>query len=87
MWKWCATVAMGALIALPLCAQQKDASTANKSTEASDNAVPAKSLGGDFSIAPASSSLFAMRQLRRQNRRIFSAIGIITLGTAMLGGF
>ena len=29
MRKWCATVAMGALLALPLCAQQKDASTAS----------------------------------------------------------
>lgn len=60
MWKWCATVAMGALIALPLCAQQKDASTANTSTEATDNAVPPKSMASDFGIAPASSSLFAM---------------------------
>jgi hypothetical protein len=60
MWRWCATLAMGALIALPLCAQQKDASAANKSADTSDNAVPAKSVAGDFSIAPASSSLFAM---------------------------
>jgi hypothetical protein len=57
MRKWCAILAMGALLALPLCAQQKDASTAsNKETKESTNAVPAK----DFSIAPASPSLFAM---------------------------
>src|SRR5208337_2686564 len=57
MRKWCATVAMGALLALPLCAQQKDASTANSNnTTESTNAVPAK----DFSIAPASPNLFAM---------------------------
>jgi OmpA family len=60
MWRWCATVAMGALIALPLCAQSKDASTATKNAEASDNAVPARSMAGDFNIAPASKSLFAM---------------------------
>jgi len=57
MRKWCATLAMGALLALPLCAQQKDASAdnSNKTTE-STNAVPAH----DFSIAPASPNLFAM---------------------------
>ncbi|HUL34788.1 MAG TPA: Ig-like domain-containing protein [Candidatus Eisenbacteria bacterium] len=57
MRKWCATVALGALFALPLCAQQKDASTAdsNKTTE-TFNAVPAH----DFSIAPASPTLFPM---------------------------
>ncbi len=60
MWRWCATVAMGALIALPLCAQQKDASAANKSSDSSDNVVPAKSVAGDFTIAPASGNLFAM---------------------------
>src|SRR5215475_5676582 len=57
MRKWCATVALGALLALPLCAQQKDASTANSNTNTdTTNAVPAK----DFSIAPASPSLFPM---------------------------
>jgi OmpA family/PKD domain len=62
MRKWCATVALGALLALPLCAQQKDASTATNTngttdTTASANANAAPS---EFSIAPASSTLFAM---------------------------
>jgi Bacterial Ig domain len=57
MRKWCATLAMGALLALPICAQQKDASTANSnSTTESTNAVPFH----DFSIAPASPTLFPM---------------------------
>ena len=57
MRKWCVTVAMGALLALPLCAQQKDASTANKeNTTESSNAVAVH----DFSIAPASPTLFPM---------------------------
>jgi hypothetical protein len=69
MRKWCATLAMGALFALPLCAQQKDAGTATTSSEASDNAVPAKS---DFSIAPASSNLFAMPAAPAAKPDIFS---------------
>ena len=57
MRKWCAIAAMGVLMALPICAQQKDTSTATagKSAE-STNAIPAS----DFSIAPASPNLFAM---------------------------
>jgi hypothetical protein len=61
MWKWCATVAMGALLALPLCAQQKDASTASTDhKETSDSAVKAPATAGDFNIAPASQNLFAI---------------------------
>jgi outer membrane protein OmpA-like peptidoglycan-associated protein len=57
MRKWCAIAAMGALIALPICAQQKDTSNATRGKAAeSTNAVPAD----DFSIAPASPNLFAM---------------------------
>lgn len=56
MRKWCATVAMGVLFALPLCAQQKDASTASSKTSETTNAAPP----ADFSIAPASRSLFAV---------------------------
>jgi hypothetical protein len=69
MRKWCATVALGALLALPLCAQQKDASTANsnKTTETT-NAAPAN----DFSIAPASPSLFAMPAPAAKPADIFS---------------
>ena len=48
---------MGALFALPLSAQQKDASKATSSNTAeSPNTVAS----GDFSIAPASATLFAM---------------------------
>jgi hypothetical protein len=60
MRNWCATVVMGALFALPLCAQQKDAGTAKTNTETADTAAPATSNAGDFSIAPASKSIFAM---------------------------
>jgi hypothetical protein len=60
MRKWCATVAMGVLFALPLCAQQKDASTASKSNTPSEDTATANATAGDFSIAPASSSLFPM---------------------------
>src|SRR5260370_22591639 len=67
--KWCAIVAMGALFALPLCAQQKDAgkATSNKTAE-SANAVPA----GDFSIAPALPSLFAMPAPAAKPADVFS---------------
>lgn len=59
MRKWCATVAMGALLALPLCAQQKDASTASNTKETSESTTNANAATSDFSIAPASSTLFA----------------------------
>src|SRR5271166_6556015 len=60
MRKWCATLAMGALLALPLCAQQKDANTASKANGSTDNAATANPTASDFSIAPASRTLFAM---------------------------
>src|SRR6516162_4437325 len=60
MRNWCATVVMGALLALPLCAQQKDASTAGKSKEKPESAAVPSATADDFSIAPASRSLFAM---------------------------
>jgi hypothetical protein len=60
MRKWCATVAMGALLALPLCAQQKDASTANTTNGTAESPATANATASDFSIAPASSALFAM---------------------------
>jgi outer membrane protein OmpA-like peptidoglycan-associated protein len=69
MRKWCAIVAMGALIALPLCAQQKDASSATNSKSAeSTNAVPAN----DFSVAPASPTLFAMPAPAAKPADVFS---------------
>ena len=60
MRKWCATLAMGALLALPLCAQQKDASTATEPKESSESTVAANATADDFSVAPASPTLFAM---------------------------
>jgi hypothetical protein len=60
MRKWCATVALGALLALPLCAQQKDASTASNTNGTTDSTANANAVTSDFSIAPASPTLFAM---------------------------
>jgi len=60
MRKWCATVAMGALLALPICAQQKDASTASNTNGTTENAATANATTSDFNIAPASPTLFAM---------------------------
>jgi hypothetical protein len=51
---------MGLLLALPLCAQQKDASTESKANGTSDNVVAAATTASDFNIAPASRSLFAV---------------------------
>lgn len=59
MRKWCATVALGAILALPLCAQQKDAGAAGKDRDSTENSIKAPATTGDFSIAPASHSLFA----------------------------
>jgi hypothetical protein len=58
MRKWCAIVALGALLALPLCAQQKDASTASNTNGAASTTT--SNAASDFSIAPASPTLFAM---------------------------
>ena len=60
MRKWCATVAMGALFALPLCAQQKDVSTEGGTKGTSESTASVSALTGDFTIAPASTTLFAM---------------------------
>ena len=60
MRNWCATVVVGALLALPLCAQQKDASTESKTKGTSESTSIANAPAGDFTIAPASPSLFAM---------------------------
>src|SRR5215469_18118375 len=57
MRNWCATVVLGALLALPLCAQQKDASTAGKSNEKVESTSAASATASDFSIAPASRTL------------------------------
>ena len=59
MRKWCAIVALGALLALPLCAQQKDASTASN-TNGTESTATSNAAASDFSIAPASPTLFAM---------------------------
>jgi outer membrane protein OmpA-like peptidoglycan-associated protein/opacity protein-like surface antigen len=60
MRNWCASVAMGALLALPVCAQQKDASTASKSNDRSEGTAAANTTASEFSIAPASRTLFAI---------------------------
>lgn len=60
MRNWCVTVAMGALLALPLCAQQKDASTASKTKGTTESTATGNPTASDFSIAPASPTLFAM---------------------------
>jgi outer membrane protein OmpA-like peptidoglycan-associated protein len=63
---------MGVLFALPLCAQQKDASTASKSNTTSENTATANATADDFSIAPASSSLFPMPAAAARPADIFS---------------
>jgi outer membrane protein OmpA-like peptidoglycan-associated protein len=60
MRNWCVTVVVGALLALPLCAQQKDASTASKTKGTTESTATANATASDFSIAPASPTLFAM---------------------------
>ncbi|HET7105460.1 MAG TPA: OmpA family protein [Candidatus Acidoferrum sp.] len=68
MRKWCAIAAMGVLMALPICAQQKDAGTAASKAAESTNAAPAS----DFSIAPASPNLFAMPAPAAKPADVFS---------------
>jgi hypothetical protein len=72
MRNWCATVVLGALFALPLCAQQKDVSTGTKSGGSTESAASANAAASDFSIAPASSSLFAMPAAAAPKPDIFS---------------
>jgi len=72
MRNWCATVVLGALFALPLCAQQKDASTGTKSSGSTESTATANAAASDFSIAPASSSLFAMPAAAAPRPDIFS---------------
>ena len=71
MRKWCATVALGALFALPLCAQQKDASTANSMKEVSENTLTGNAVDRDFHVAP-SPSLFAMPAMPAPNPDVFT---------------
>ena len=72
MRNWCATVVLGALFALPLCAQQKDASTGTKSNSSTESTATANAAASDFTIAPASSSLFAMPAAAAPRPDIFS---------------
>src|SRR5271165_552034 len=72
MRKWCAMVAMGAMFALPLCAQQKDASTANNEKDTSASNVTAPVPTSEFNIAPASRTLFAMPAAAAPAPDIFS---------------
>ena len=60
MRKWCAFVALGAFLTLPLCAQQKDASTENiPASAAADRSSTGNAGDSDFHVTP-SSNLFAM---------------------------
>jgi hypothetical protein len=72
MRKWCAIVAMGALFTLPLCAQQKNASTAISSNDSNESTATANTPSTDFSIAPASPTLFAMPAAAANPADIFS---------------
>jgi len=72
MRNWCATVVLGVLFALPLCAQQKDASTGTKPSGSTESSATANAAASDFSIAPASSSLFAMPAAAAPKPDIFS---------------
>ena len=72
MLKWAVTVTMVVLLALPLCAQEKNAITAYNWNATSENSVAATSTGRDFSIAPASSRLFAMPAAAGKPADIFS---------------
>jgi hypothetical protein len=71
MRKWCATVALGALFALPLCAQQKDASTADTTKDAADTVSSGNAVDSDFHIAP-STNLFAMPSMPAPNPDIYT---------------
>ena len=70
MRKWCAMVAVGAMFALPLCAQQKDASTANKK-EAPETVATGNAIDSDFHIAP-STNLFPMPAFPAPHPDIYS---------------
>jgi len=72
MRKWCVTVAMAALLALPLCAQQKDASTGSNTSGTSDSTATANATASDSNVAPASRTLFAMPAAAAQPADIYS---------------
>src|SRR5271167_1974210 len=59
MRRWCATLTLGALLALPLFAQQKDATSDNNNGTTDTTAAPTPA-PSDFNIAPASRNMFAM---------------------------
>ena len=58
MRNWCAAVAVSALLALPLCAQQNNGDAGNGAGTAVAENSPAKMAAGD--ISPAARSLFAL---------------------------
>jgi hypothetical protein len=60
MRRRCVTVVLGALLALPLCAQQKDASAANNDNDSAVSGAKAPTTTGEYHVAPASRTLFAM---------------------------
>jgi hypothetical protein len=71
MRRWCATLTLGALLALPLYAQQKDATSDsnNGTTDTTAAPTPAPS---EYNIAPASHTMFAMPAAAAPRPDIFS---------------
>src|ERR1700730_2050541 len=70
MRRWCATLALGSLLALPLYAQQKDATSDSKNGSTATAAATATA--GDFNVAPASRNLFALPAAPAPRPDIFS---------------
>ncbi|HXY00708.1 MAG TPA: OmpA family protein [Candidatus Limnocylindrales bacterium] len=60
MRNWCVTLVVGALLAVPLCAQQKDAATEGRTNESADSSVTVNAPASDFLFAPAAPTSFAM---------------------------
>jgi len=75
MLKWAVTVIMGVLLALPLCAQEKNVITAYNWNATSENSRSGHKHGRDFSIAPASPRLFAMPAAAAGKPRTFFRTG------------
>jgi hypothetical protein len=71
MRRWCATLTLGALLALPLYAQQKDATSDSNNGTTDTTAAPAPA-PSEYNIAPASRNMFAMPAAPAPTPDIFS---------------
>src|SRR5580704_13335299 len=71
MRRWCATLTLGALLALPLYAQQKDATSDSNNGTTDTTAAPAPA-PSEYNIAPASRNLFALPAAPAPSPDIFS---------------